>query len=490
MLTRLKVSGFKNLIDVDISFGPFTCIAGPNGAGKSNLFDAIKFLSNLTDGTLIDAARSVRDEKGRTTDVKSLFYQAEDYFKNTMSFEAEMIIPSEGVDDLGQKAEAGITFLRYSLDLHLKKEDDSNLPNSLEITREKLDHIKIGSASKHLRFPHSYQNWRREVVRGRRTSPFISTSKQGDTTIVKLHQEGAGMPRPYPAKTLPRTVLSSANTNEHPTALLARREMRSWFIQQLEPSALRDPDRFDAPTKLGHDGKHLAANLYHLARANKDRKNSRQPDSWIYDQVASRLSELINDVSAAMVDRDEKRELLTLIVRDRYGTELPARSLSDGTLRFLALTILELDPKAGGLICLEEPENGIHPERVPAMIQLLQDVAMEVHEPVAEDNPLRQVIINTHSPLVVSQVHEDSLIVAELNEVILNEHGYKRACFRWLPDTWRHKAFPEIHPVAKGKVLALLSPIVIDEEKKKKNKPRRVIDREDLAPYLPFMNEE
>jgi len=47
MLTRLKISNFKNLVDVDIHFGTFTCIAGANGVGKSNLFDAIKFLSLL-----------------------------------------------------------------------------------------------------------------------------------------------------------------------------------------------------------------------------------------------------------------------------------------------------------------------------------------------------------------------------------------------------------------------------------------------------------
>ena len=43
MLTRLKVDGFKNLVGVDVRFGPFTCIAGANGIGKSNLFDAIHF---------------------------------------------------------------------------------------------------------------------------------------------------------------------------------------------------------------------------------------------------------------------------------------------------------------------------------------------------------------------------------------------------------------------------------------------------------------
>ena len=60
MLTRLKISGFKNLVDVDLHFGPFTCIAGANGVGKSNLFDAIMFLSALADKPLLDAAKSDR----------------------------------------------------------------------------------------------------------------------------------------------------------------------------------------------------------------------------------------------------------------------------------------------------------------------------------------------------------------------------------------------------------------------------------------------
>ena len=49
MLTRLYVSGFKNLVDTEIRFGPLTCIAGPNGVGKSSVFDAIHFLSLLAD---------------------------------------------------------------------------------------------------------------------------------------------------------------------------------------------------------------------------------------------------------------------------------------------------------------------------------------------------------------------------------------------------------------------------------------------------------
>jgi AAA15 family ATPase/GTPase len=58
VITRLRVTGFKNLVDVDVHFGPFTCIAGANGVGKSNLFDAVRFLSALAAYPLLDAEMS------------------------------------------------------------------------------------------------------------------------------------------------------------------------------------------------------------------------------------------------------------------------------------------------------------------------------------------------------------------------------------------------------------------------------------------------
>ena len=61
MLTRLEVNGFKNLVDFSLDFGPYTCIAGPNGVGKSNIFDAIRFLSLLTEHTINAAALQIRN---------------------------------------------------------------------------------------------------------------------------------------------------------------------------------------------------------------------------------------------------------------------------------------------------------------------------------------------------------------------------------------------------------------------------------------------
>ena len=487
MLTRLKVSGFKNLIDIDVPLGPFTCVAGANGTGKSNLFDAIQFLSALANDTLINAARSVRSEEGRTSDVRNLFHRIGDKDTTEMSFEAEMIIPQEGIDDLGQQAKATTTFLRYRVALAYRV--DHSLPSlgTLELIEERLERLKLNDWKKHLPFADQRKKWRDSVLKGRRAVPFISTEDQEGNCVIKLHKDGgsSGRPQAILAKNLPRTVLSTVNAAESPTALLARREMQSWRLLQLESSSLREPDEFTTPPGLGSDGSHLPATLFGLARS-QENGNLTSNGQQIYDRVAARLSELIDDVAAVGIDRDERRELLTLEVKDHSGTIHPGRSLSDGTLRFLGLSILELDPKATGLICMEEPENGIHPARIPSILQLLQDIATDVSYPVGPDNPLCQVIVNTHSPSVVQQVLEDTLLIAELREMVQNSQRFKGVRFSWLPNTWRAKALPDVQSVAKGQLLAYLgSTEPIDSEstepidsspKPKPKKPQRVID--------------
>ncbi|MEL6157971.1 MAG: AAA family ATPase [Cyanobacteria bacterium J06554_11] len=497
MLTRLRVSGFKNLVDVDIRFGPFTCIAGTNGVGKSNLFDAIRFLSSLADRPLIEAALSVRDEEGKSGDVRSLFHRVGDTYADEMFFEAEMIIPFEAVDELGQTAEASITFVRYSLKLTYRSDDSLRSLGSLEILEEKLEHIKRGEANLHIRFPHKVKTWQKSALVGRRTSPFISTEGQGDNRYIKLHQDGGSSGRPLsrPASKLPRTVLSATNAAETPTALITRQEMRSWRLLQLEPTSLRKPDAFTAPTAIEPDGSHLAATLYHLAnRTDKTTtKQSKDATEQIYADVASRLSDLISDVKSVWVDRDDQRQLLTLMVSNRDGTEHPARALSDGTMRFLALAVLELDLTAEGVICLEEPENGIHPERIPKILHLLQDIATDTDEEVGADNPLRQVIINTHSPSVVQQVPDDSLVIAELKDTVQEGKRFKRVSFGCLPNTWRQnkaQVSEQVNTIAMGKLLSYLNPISKETESTKEPEKRRVIDRKDLTPLIPGLAEQ
>jgi predicted ATPase len=510
MLTRLKVSGFKNLVDVDVRLGPFTCIAGANGVGKSNLFDAIGFLSALAELPLMEAAKSIRD--GRTADVANLFHRVGGAHDETMSFTAEMIIPKTGADDLGQEAEATSTYLRYSVELALRKTDGSISSGGLELRKEELHHINITDYIQHIPFPHS-REWRQSVLHGRRTVPYISTP---EPSRIQLHQDrggtGGGRPAPFLASSLPRTVLSSVNAAETRTAVLARREMQSWRRLQLEPAALREPDAFATPPRLGSDGSHLAATLFHLAHggagswARPSAHLPRTDPSTIYTRIANRLADLIDDVREVGVEEDTQRELWTLFASGRDGTKHPARALSDGTLRFLALAVIELDPVAQGVLCLEEPENGIHPERIPAMLRLLKEIATDTDEPIGPDNPLRQVIINTHSPAVVSEVEDDTLLFAQLRENVRNGRRYQSVNFAALPDTWRLTGNDPTDEIRKGDILVYLSgphpaqDIGGDGEKapspngrsahaKAPRSRRRVVDRTDMQMLLHFGDE-
>lgn len=487
MITRMKISGFKNIVDLDVRFGPFTCIAGANGIGKSNLFDAITFLSFLSEKTFIEAAMSVRGEGGRASDVRHLFHRNGDSYSDTMSFEVEMIIPAEGIDDYGQPAKASITSLKYKIIIAYKQDDGHPSQGKVELIHESLEPIKKGDAPKCFLFSPKKGLWINSAVTGRRAGgPFISTTTKENDQLIQMHQDSGGgggeekknwrrgSGRSFRAAALPRTVLSSAtNAVESPTALLVRREMQSWRLLQLEPSALRKPDEITSPRRLGTNGAHLPATLYRLAGCSQQddedaakRSGGEKTDtaSQVYAELANQLSELIDDIHTVRVDRDEKRDLLTLEVVDRNGTTHPARSLSDGTLRFLALSILGMDKEEKGVLCLEEPENGIHPERIPAIIQLIQEITTDTDIELGADNPLNQVIINTHSPAVVAQIPDDCLLIAESNEYLKDGKRGKGLSLRCLDKTWRDKSEPRPKIVSRGKLLSYLNPIEPDKE--------------------------
>jgi len=477
VLTRLKVSGFKNLLDVDVRFGPFTCIAGPNGVGKSNLMDAIRFLSLLSSESLMDAAAAVRESGGRGGDIRNLFYNFGQQTSPRMDFEVEMIVPQAATDDFGQTARATITFLRYSLSLGWTPSTGNGRhgPDRLVILKEELTHIPRGEASSYLRFPHQ-PAWRRSVVTGARRSPYFISTDENDRRI-KIHQDmSSGRPLVVSAEQLPRTILAATNNaSDRPTIVVARREFQSWRQLQLEPSALRRPDEFRDPQILSQNGKHMPATLHRLASMGEEER--------VYTRIANRLAELVGNVRTVEVDRDDTRELLTLYLTQIDGTRLPASALSDGTLRFLALSILELDPESTGLVCLEEPENGIHPMRIPAMIDLLGDLAVD---PKVEDeaNPLRQVIVNTHSPLVVKQCSEDSVVFAHTLKVPASRGGGSVLGLSCLPGTWRDKA--GMGSVGLGTVVNYLEPALREPSP---GAPRRVIDRRELQLALGFVQD-
>ncbi len=431
MLTRLQVDGFKNLLGLDVHFGPYTCIAGPNAVGKSNIFDAIEFLSLLADHTFLEATQRLRLRGGQVVDPRSLFWNNAESSDPVISFGVEMIVPSEVTDDFGREVSATTTFLRYDLTLrYLPPDPDSPQIGRIQLEHERLTHINLGEAHKHLPWPHSKKKFRDTVVRGRRAGTAYISTTQGENgeAVVNVHQDGGsrGKPRPSAAARAPRTIVSTTTAADDQTILSARREMQQWRLLALEPSAMRAPDSTLDDPHPTTSGAHLAATLYRMAREQGDD---------VYAEVASEAA-MLTDIRGITVDYDERRDTLTLMASMGTGPWLPARSLSDGTLRFLTLCIMRVDDSFGGLLCMEEPENGIHPARIEAMVDLVRSLAVDPQDPPGPGNPMRQVMVNTHSPHFV-RYHSDNLLAAVPTRVRRDGRIATTVQLRPLPGTWQ-----------------------------------------------------
>ncbi len=444
MLTRLKISGFKNLVDVDVHFGPFTCVAGANGTGKSNLFDAIRFLSALADQPLHEASLALRVAG---SDIRSLFHRVGDSYVDKIFFEVEMMVPSETIDDLGQKITPTSTALRYSLTLQYRPD------GRLEVSHEQLDSLE-------------------EMM-----PFFVAKNRLSALQTLEINQDGQhGQNCKVNIRESAQTCISRINDAvRYPTIFIARQEMRSWQMLQLDPATLRQADdRYTTPF-LQANTFHLTATLYALAHFHKP--GARPDPANIYAQITDRLAQLMPELQSISVDYDQKHARLTLQVADIHGVVCPAHELSDNTLRLLSLAVLGLMPHHG-LICWESPEHGMHPTSISHILQFLRQMAIDPEQPITTDNPLRQIIISTNSSLVVQQIPADSLVISELKDTQRDYQYFQRASFTYLPHTWRHVSDrnPDKNVVAPESLLDYLNPVLSHSHSAVDHAPVRVID--------------
>lgn len=424
MLTKLEVDGFKNLTNFEIELGPYTCIAGPNSVGKSNIFDAIRFLSSTADKSFNDAAASLRSD-GAPGNIDDIFGPSI-IGPNLMKICAEMIVPSEHVDDFNRKVVATSTFLRYELTLRLNTETSSfGLPiTNIVLEEESLTYVPKGKASQKIGWLKSGSVFLESAVyNNRRTGDFIRTVKNNGDERVEIAQDGPaangggrsrGKPSPIPIgdRNTTQSALRAFGSYDYPTVFAAKKELAAWMILALEPSSMRAPSLLTDYDRLDARGGNIPKTVFSLMHSFGEEDFLRS--------LAVSTSGLV-DVRKIDVDVDERRQQITLLGKIGSDPLLPAASLSDGTLRFLALCILEMDPRSSGLICMEEPENGIHPGKITEMYRLLNDLAVDPGAEISDRNPLRQVIVNTHSPSYVAQHDRNisSILMAEGGTVAL-----------------------------------------------------------------------
>jgi predicted ATPase len=404
MITRIEIDGFKSFERFELALPPFAVIFGVNAVGKSNLFDALRLLSNLATMDVRSAMQDLRGEPPemfrRTVDGKPA---------ERMTFAVETLLDPKGRDPYGQDLRLTCTRIRYEVTIQrrrsqgidrmfvieeranrIRSEEDRWLPNGQKLSKPFAD----------------------AFIKRRRSTPFIDTqASNSDQPQFTVHQDGhQGRVRHIPAHSAERTVLSSVTTAEFRHLYALRDELGSLRYLQLDPAAERRPSGLDVPDMLLPDGSNLAAVLY---RIQAETAMPTEPKGAITDVLAD-LSEIVPGVINLNVVRDEQRREYRLDIKVRDGLELSSRVVSDGTLRVLALMTLLHDPTQRGVICFEEPENGVHKRRLQSLIRKLKDACADPHAAeVDQDAPLLQMIVNSHSP-VVAQTVRDELILAEM----------------------------------------------------------------------------
>lgn len=408
MLTRLEIDGFKTFEDFAVDLAPFTLIVGSNAAGKSNLFDAVQLLSNLATRDIRHAMQDLRGEP------LELFRLTPSGPVTQMRLAAEVLLDPRIRDPYGSEDDLKHTRIRYELTLERRR--DSRGIERIQAAHESARPISVGDDlwAKSIRPSQSFRE-QALLYSGRRTA-FLSTDTEDGRQVFNLHQDGhQGRKRSSPAGAAEATVLFGVTNTEFPHLFALREEMRNWRLLQLDPMRLRRAAPVTAADVLDADGANLAAVL---ARLKAETADGNRPAGVLHD-IAVELHALVPDVAAldAVLDDSGREYRVDLTMRD--GLPFSSRVVSDGTLRVLALLTLLHDPQHRGLVCFEEPENGVHPARVRALVERLRELVTDpsiqvegvggVEEQQAAEEPagrtpepLSQLLIASHSPVVLS----------------------------------------------------------------------------------------
>jgi predicted ATPase len=396
MITQLEIDGFKSFKKFKLVLRPFQVFVGANGVGKSNIFDAIILLSRLAgQNTVYDAFSGIRGG------IEEAFtFSTANGHSDTITLAAELLLPKPIRDDLGGEAEVSSTRVRYEVTIKRIRENGRERP---VIIYEALTHI-IEDDDKWVK-THLTPSQRKEWVIRKRHSDYISTENlEGEKKAqIYLHQDGRSGKRAGGIAQIERTVLSTLTSLEYPTAYAVQKAMRSWQFLQFDPVALRSPSSALAPTILSASGDNLATVI----------------DALTHDDP-QRLAQLSNQLGAfvsGLLDIEVKHfppNRLIIEAVTTTGIRLSSQVLSDGTLRLLALLVLSVAPPQQSLICLEEPENGVHPQRLKKLIEVLKSLVTDFSDHGREVP--RQVLLNTHSSLVLPLVKGDLIYITSVSQ--------------------------------------------------------------------------
>jgi predicted ATPase len=192
-------------------------------------------------------------------------------------------------------------------------------------------------------------------------------------------------------------------TDREMVSSYVRRWIRGWqqfhFHDTSEAAAVKHPHPSNDNLRLGTQGGNLAAYLYRLRSLESDE----------YQAAYARIVDTIKLAApffGGFIARDPMPEMVELEWFEQTDPDTPyrAHTLSDGTLRFICLTTLLLQPihLLPSTILIDEPELGLH----PFAINLLADMMKEVSE-------TKQLIVSTQSVELLNALEPEHVVVAQ-----------------------------------------------------------------------------
>lgn len=427
MITRLEATRYRCFEQLGVDMSEFKIIVGANGSGKTTLIDMPSLFGELLRTDNIASVFTLKrgNMPARASTLRELVFagRGEDF---SLAVEAEL--PQETqkkfVDSLIERHDSPVhggrkklldlvayrntperwpTHIRYELRLEVFNERELNVKNEYLFVFP-----KASSPERELGGLHG------EVNAGRRDWHYILRREYGgaaefQTEVDPIQGSSVRNEKIRMKPNLLGMSLVKYRAEAYPAA--------SWLYELLtEKAVFLEPDweqlRAALPPGQPSELIRSALNLPWLALSLKRQGMSEDLPDEEKELYRSRgFSDWVDHVKTALpqvedIDVKERKDdhHAYFIVQYSGGFGVTSSGLSDGTLRILTLTLLPYLPSAPRLIVTEEPENGIHPRAIEAILQSLSSMYES------------QVWVSSHSPVVLAQASLEHLVCARLND--------------------------------------------------------------------------
>ena len=349
MLKTITIERFKSLNQVHLELGPLNIFIGTNASGKSNFFDAMRVLQGIGYGLTVD---EIFDGKPKSTTLI-----AWDGIRGG-STGVQSQLPSS----------SPLNFIRIGATVNLSQDVYEYA-------------IKLDAEHGLVRYEQLNRNGAplyRTDDPAERAKSVLQATVYAPLTYKQQNQTSLPEDRPLLGQFADSIGLSSDERQS-----LGRLAIGISDLQTLDPlpSVLRAYSKRRGAERLGEHGEDFAALVQTIC---EDISLREQYVSWLREMLPSEVENIAILPGAA-------GDLLFAIKEG--GRTFAAPLLSDGTLRFAALTAAMFQPDAPAMLLIEEIENGIHPTRLRLMVELLKSKALQGKQ---------QLFVTTHSPYVLA----------------------------------------------------------------------------------------